>query len=122
MEKKILMVEESDKVREAVCRALSCAGYSVLAVKEGGDALAVLNRDEPLSLVIIGSSVSSTGRVTLARAVRKHPWRSSTPVLFMTPEYLHGMSNEWVRAGATAWIEEPFTKEEFLRTVYTTAA
>ena len=67
---KILVVEDSFTVRELQRSILETAGYAVVTARDGPEALAVLDRDAEIALVITDLEMPGLDGLELTRAIR----------------------------------------------------
>jgi DNA-binding response OmpR family regulator len=71
MKTKILIVDDDPVMLKALEHCLSEAGYTVIAVKDGMEALNVFNTNKDLSLVISDIMMPNISGFTLLSAIRK---------------------------------------------------
>ena len=79
---KILLVEDEDMVRAVAERALSRAGYDVVACPGGEEGLAALADDAEFDLVVSDVVMPGMDGPAMVRAIRQQ--RPEMPVLFMS--------------------------------------
>jgi len=79
----VLVVEDSDDLRELTCRLLTGAGYTVLAASKGPDALELADHhDSPVDLLLTDLSLPGmTGNDLAVAARQRHP---DLQVVFMS--------------------------------------
>jgi two-component system, chemotaxis family, sensor kinase CheA len=115
---KILVVEDSFSVRELQRSILETAGYPIVTARDGRDALAVLDRDSQIALVLTDIEMPELDGMDLTRAIRANPARSSLPVVIVTS---HGSDDErrrGIEAGADAYmVKSGFDQQTLLATV-----
>jgi two-component system, OmpR family, response regulator len=78
---RVLLVEDDDPLREAMSRVLSRAGYEVVAVSNGADAVERGHADRP-DAAVIDVFLRDAGGLGVARGLRQD-W-ADVPVLFIT--------------------------------------
>jgi len=115
---KVLVVEDSFTVRELQRSILEAAGYSVVTARDGRDALAVLDRDAGVSLVITDLEMPELDGIGLTRAIRAGPARSSLPVIIVTSRAAEEDRLSGIEAGADAYMAKgSFDQQALLATV-----
>lgn len=115
MSKSILIVEDEKILRISLADALKAEGYTVLAVDDGNEALAVLTEGE-FSLVITDIRLPGAGGNDILRAsLAESP---ATPVIMMTGYGSIKDAVEAMRVGAFDYITKPFDLDEMLVTVH----
>ncbi len=115
---KVLVVEDSFTVRELQRSILEAAGYSVVTARDGRDALAVLDRDAGVSLVITDLEMPGLDGIGLTRAIRAGTARSSLPVIIVTSRAAEEDRLSGIEAGADAYMaKRSFDQQALLATV-----
>jgi two-component system chemotaxis sensor kinase CheA len=115
---KVLVVEDSFTVRELQRSILEAAGYSVVTARDGRDALAVLDRDAGVSLVITDLEMPELDGIGLTRAIRAGSARSSLPVIIVTSRAAEEDRLSGIEAGADAYMaKRSFDQQALLATV-----
>ena len=104
---RILFVEDDAEVAEVTAELLRDIGYQPVEARDGDSALAALERDPTIALVL--SDIVMPGRVSgleLARTLRKH--RPELPVLLATgySQYVSPAASE-----GFALVEKPYRRE-----------
>jgi PAS domain S-box-containing protein len=112
----VLLVEDEEAVKKLVERILGSLGYTVLAAGTGMEALALLEEDRPVDLLLTDVVLPGGMRGdALAQAASRV--RPDLPIIFMS-----GYVHEWV-AGAGRiqpginYLAKPFRSEELARMV-----
>jgi two-component system chemotaxis sensor kinase CheA len=115
---RILVVEDSFTVRELQRSILETAGYPVVTARDGRDALAAINRDPEIGLVVTDLEMPELSGLGLIRAIRADRAHSSLPVIIVTS---HGSAEEQrqgIEAGADASMaKQSFDQQTLLATV-----
>ncbi len=94
---RILLVEDSQFIRNGVKLALQRGGYHVTEAQDGAEALAILekvagNPNQEFKVMVTDIEMPKMDGLTLTRKVREHPVLSELPVLFHTS--LSGKANQ----------------------------
>lgn len=106
--KTILVVEDEQMVREAVCSYLERKGFRVLAAETGSEALTLFER-ETISFVVLDLMLPDVSGEEVCARLRK---RSRVPILMLTAKtaeenLLHGL-----QIGADDYMTKPFSLKE----------
>ncbi len=116
MSKKILIVDDSESIREIVSFTLENAGYTVLTANDGQDALKFLNGDK-IDLIITDLHMPVMDGIELIKKVRQNETYKYIPILFLTTESQTEKKIEAKNAGATGWIIKPFMPAKLIEAV-----
>jgi two-component system chemotaxis response regulator CheY len=116
MTKNILIVDDSESIRELVGLTLETAGYNVYKGFDGRDALSLLDGRD-IHLIITDLNMPNMDGIEYLKEVRKKENYFSTPVLVLTTESQQAKKDEAKAAGATGWIIKPFVSEKLLEIV-----
>ncbi|PLX13610.1 MAG: two-component system response regulator [Marinilabiliales bacterium] len=116
MKKRILIVDDSESIREVLSFTLENAGYDVLAGVDGEDAQKYLN-GEPIALVITDLHMPNKDGIGFIKDVRAHEDYKRVPILFLTTESQTAKKMEAKSAGATGWIVKPFVPQKLLAAI-----
>ncbi|OFX75680.1 MAG: two-component system response regulator [Bacteroidetes bacterium GWE2_29_8] len=116
MGKTILIVDDSESIREVVSFTLEGAGHSVLKGVDGQDALKLLDGKD-IDLIITDLHMPIMDGISLIREVRQKEQYKFVPILFLTTESQTEKKMEAKEAGATGWIVKPFVPEKLLAAI-----
>ena len=118
MKKNILIVDDSESIRELVGNSLENAGYTVIKGVNGKDGIRQLKTyPDTVSLIITDLFMPEMDGIELIREIRKDDEYEYTPILMLTTESQQEKKLEGKRAGATGWIVKPFEEHKLLRTI-----
>jgi two-component system chemotaxis response regulator CheY len=116
MEKTILIVDDSESIRDVVNFTLENAGYKVLIGIDGSDALKHLSGPE-IHLVITDFHMPNMDGISLIKEIRAREQHQYVPILLLTTESQTAKKEEAKAAGATGWIVKPFVQDKLLTVV-----
>lgn len=116
MKKKVLIVDDSESIREAVSFTLSNADYEVSKAVDGIDALEML-KTSSFQLIITDLHMPNMDGLSLIKEVRAHEEYKFLPILFLTTESQGLKKEEAKNAGATGWVVKPFVPEKLVAVV-----
>lgn len=113
MAKRILIVDDSESIRQIVGIALRRAGYETAEAANGQEALTKLDGGK-LHLIISDVNMPLMNGIEFVKKVRQHATAKFTPVVMLTTEGQDDMKMRGKEAGAKAWITKPFNPPQLL--------
>lgn len=114
LSKKILVVEDDARLRDAVCETLRLAGFQVDSAENGNEALEKLERCEP-SLVVTDLQMDGMDGMELINRLKSRS--PGLPVVMVTAHGSVQKAVEAMRAGASDFLLKPFQAEVLLEMV-----
>ena len=119
MKKTILIVDDSESIRELVGKILQNAGYQVYKGINGKDALDnMASIKEPISLFITDLIKPVMDGFGFINEIRNNEDYKFTPILMLTTESNMEMKLEAKKAGVTGWMVKPFEEQKLLKIVH----
>ena len=101
---KILLIEDSKMLRIAGTRALTRAGYEVVAAEDGEQALRFA-REKPPDLIVLDMMLPKVTGLDVLRALKSDPLTQGAPVIVLSG--LSGANREkLINEGAAAFLEK----------------
>jgi len=113
---KILVVDDSNSIRDMVSFTLKSAGYQTVEAKDGLQGLSAAKASS-FDLVISDVNMPNMDGIALCSELRKLPNFKFTPILMLTTESSGDMKLRGKEAGATGWLVKPFNPEKLLATI-----
>jgi len=113
---KILVVDDSNSIRDMVSFTLKSAGYQTVEAKDGQEGLTSA-KSTNFDLVISDVNMPIMDGISLCQELRKMPSFKFTPILMLTTESSTDMKMKGKAAGATGWLVKPFNPEKLLATI-----
>ncbi|NOZ11334.1 MAG: sigma-54-dependent Fis family transcriptional regulator [Gammaproteobacteria bacterium] len=110
----ILVVEDDESLRQALCDTLGLAGYEVTACADGSEALAFLARSD-IAMVVTDIKMAPMDGHALLKQIKSQ--RRDLPVLLMTAHGSIQQAVEAMRDGAVDYLVKPFEAEVLVNTV-----
>ncbi len=107
----ILVVEDDDNLREAICDTLELAGQAVIAASGGKEALKKLE-GQAVSLIVSDVRMMPMDGIALLKEIRKH--YAHLPVVLMTAYADVDRAVEAMRSGACDFLLKPFEPKALL--------
>jgi two-component system chemotaxis response regulator CheY len=117
MAKNILIVDDSESIREVVGLALRSEGYNVIVGEDGQHGLELLLENKNVNLIISDLNMPRLDGISFLKEVRKLETFKYLPILILTTESQESKKIEAKNSGATGWIIKPFVKEKLLAVV-----
>jgi two-component system cell cycle sensor histidine kinase/response regulator CckA len=114
---RILVVDDEEYVLATAVQLLRLSGYEVLSASHGEEALAVLARSGPLSLVLTDLAMPGMNGRELGERIRAlHP---NLPVLYMSGYFNDPKLSPAPAAAEAGYLAKPFTNKQLLAAVRT---
>src|SRR3989441_12793040 len=112
---RILIVDDEEVLREVLDAVLRREGFEVVMASSGEQALAVLDGDDNIDLVILDVMLPGISGIDTLRAMRiANPY---LPVIVITAYSSIDGAIEAMKQGAFHYIPKPFKNEEVILTV-----
>ena len=105
--KKVLVVDDSETVRQQLGDALSRAGLEVVEARDGLDGLERVAEHHDLSVLILDVNMPRMNGLDMLEKLKADPKTAGLPVLILTTEAQSSMVARAKRAGAKAWLIKP---------------
>ncbi|WP_040587962.1 response regulator [Alkalispirochaeta alkalica] len=112
---RILAVDDSVSMRHMLAMILADEGHDVVIASDGADALNRL--DCAFDLIITDINMAGMDGLELVRRIRAGDVCPYLPIIILTTEGGADKKREGLRAGATAWITKPFSRDLLIGTI-----
>jgi len=116
MLKQILIVDDSESIREVLAFSIANAGYEVLVACDGLDALKYFD-GRTIDLLLTDYHMPKLNGLELILKVRQLEPYKFLPILVLTTENQLKIMKEARECGATGWLTKPFNTEKLLQTL-----
>ncbi len=116
MSKTILIVDDSDSLREVVGIALKNAGYEVIEGADGQEGLKQLD-GKKVHLIISDVNMPNMNGIEMVQKIKEMDAYKFTPIIMLTTESGDDMKEQGRSAGVKAWMVKPFKPEQMLDAV-----
>ncbi len=116
MSKTIMVVDDSESIRQVISIALKGAGYEVIEACDGQDALNKLGGPK-VHLIVSDVNMPVMDGISLVKQLKAHPQHKFTPIMMLTTEAQESKMLEGKAAGAKAWLTKPFQPPQLLAAV-----
>lgn len=111
MSDKVLVVDDSQTVRQQVQFALSQAGYEVVEAEDGLDGWEKLTGDDGIGLIICDVNMPRMNGLELVEKIHESGNYSNVPIVMLTTEGAPALIQRAKKAGAKGWVVKPFKAE-----------
>src|SRR5258706_1387894 len=114
--KKVLIIEDDQKIALALCVRLKARGYTTWIAEDAinGLKLAVANRPD---LILLDISLPAGNGLRLAEHLKTLPDTRRTPVIFATASKESDLRQKAIELGAAGLLRKPYDAETLLRVV-----
>lgn len=117
MAKCVLVVDDSETVRQVLQLTLHNAGFDVIEAEDGDDALNKLANAPVVDMLITDLNMPNMDGLELIRRIRADKGHRFTPIVMLTTESSEEKKRAGREAGASGWIVKPFKPEQLLKVV-----
>jgi two-component system chemotaxis response regulator CheY len=115
--KKVLIVDDSETIRQQLGRALSAVGMAVVEATDGVDGLERAFECDDLSVIVLDINMPRLNGLDVLDRLRENPKTAPIPVLILTTEAQNSMIARAKQAGAKAWMIKPVKMDLFVNVV-----
>ncbi|MGC4093429.1 MAG: response regulator [Polyangiaceae bacterium] len=115
-ERKVLIVDDSETIRQQVASALEQAGFGVVEACDGIDGLECASANE-LCMVILDVNMPRLSGLEMLERLKSDPRHAKLPVLMLTTEVQQSMIERAKKAGARGWMIKPVKMDQLVSTV-----
>lgn len=112
----VIVVDDSDDIRDVLTLMLEAEGYKVLPVEDGETALLMTKRIQP-AFITLDIRLPREDGAEILRHLKSDPETSAIPVLVITGQ--SNLREEVLASGADGVLMKPFELEEMQRLVRT---
>ncbi len=105
--RRVLVVEDEQRIRELVCAQLRRAGYEASGVSDGRDGLQRL-LGESFDVVVLDLMLPGMDGMTICRTVRQEGVNRDVPILILTARRAEADKVEGFTVGADDYVTKPF--------------
>src|ERR1700722_4146955 len=105
--KKILVIEDNQKVRENIAEILELSNYKVLTASEGKAGVEIALKENP-DLIVCDIMMPVLDGYGVLHLLNKHKETFSTPFIFLTAKSEKSDFRKGMELGADDYITKPF--------------
>jgi two-component system, cell cycle response regulator len=109
---RVLVVDDDREVREALTEILVSNGYDAIAARNGEEALAVLDRDDNVDLVLLDVNMPEPDGFDILRSLKLRERRRDVPVICISARNAVEDRVAGLKLGAVDYLAKPFDVQE----------
>jgi CheY-like chemotaxis protein len=113
---RILAVEDSSTILNALTQMLAREGYDVATATDALSAFAALQTTKP-DLILLDIGLPGIGGIELCVAIRQTPRYATVPIIMVTGSHKQVDFRLAQHFGANAYITKPYVETELLSTI-----
>jgi len=114
MANKILIVDDSETIRQRVASALEQAGFATITARDGIEGLVAAQKEAP-AMVILDVNMPRMNGLDMLESLNVKS--SGLAVLLLTTEVQPSLMARAKKAGARGWMVKPVNLEQLVATV-----
>jgi CheY-like chemotaxis protein len=116
--KKILIAEDERDIRDLISFTLKFAGYEVVAVVNGEEAVKTAQTDRP-DLIIMDGRMPKMSGYEACEKIKQMDETKDIPVVFLSAKGQESEIQAGLKAGALEYLLKPFAPDELIKRVQT---
>jgi len=115
--KKILIVDDSETIRQQVKRTLEQAGWATVEATDGIDGLAQAELHPDIAMALLDVNMPRLNGLDMLEKLRASAPFASVPVLMLTTEAEPALIDRAKKLGAKGWIVKPVAPQLLVNAV-----
>ena len=108
---KAIVIDDSRAIRMILRKTLENLGYEVSEAGNGKEALAVVEREPAVSLMLVDWNMPEMNGLEFVKCLRSRPGFSQVTLMMVTTETEIEQMITALEAGANEYVMKPFTEE-----------
>ncbi len=116
MGKKVIVIDDSQTIRQQVASALGQHGFEVVEAFDGKDGLEVIERTRDASLILCDVNMPKKSGLELLETIRQ-TGAKAPPILMLTTEGQPQLIERARKSGAKGWLVKPIKADVLLAAV-----
>ena len=112
--KRVLVVDDSETVRQHLATTLVPAGFEIVEAEDGEVGAKVLESDVVIDAVLCDVNMPRMNGIEMVERVMKDPRHATLPILMLTTEGQASLIRRAKDAGARGWIVKPFKPAQLI--------
>lgn len=113
---KILIAEDERDIRDLITFTLKFAGFEVVAVSNGEEAVDAALKEVPDLILLDGRMPKMTGYKACVK-IKSEPEIQNIPIVFLSAKGQESEIQEGLDAGAVEYLLKPFAPDELIKRV-----
>ncbi|MES2744649.1 MAG: response regulator [Bdellovibrionota bacterium] len=114
MTKKILIVDDSEAIRQQVNFTLAKGGYEIIEAEDGRDAMEKMRSNDDISLIISDVNMPVMTGLEMLEAMKAEGSFPSVPIIMLTTVGITALIGRAKKAGANGWLVKPFNPDHLV--------
>jgi two-component system, chemotaxis family, chemotaxis protein CheY len=115
--KKVLVVDDSQSIRNEVSEALAPSGFDVIEASDASEAFSRLAENPDVNLMLLDVNMPGMSGLEVLERIRREQPSIAFPILMLTTEAERTLVERAKKAGAKAWLLKPVKPHLLLNTV-----
>jgi two-component system chemotaxis response regulator CheY len=115
MDKRILVVDDSQSIRIVIRSVLEEQGYQVEEAENGRVALELLQADGDFRMILTDVNMPEMDGIKFVNEAKKLDSMKFIPFCILTSEHTAEMKQKGKDAGAKAWLVKPFEPDKLIK-------
>ncbi len=116
---RILVADDDPVIRHLVCSIVKSEGYEVVIAEDGREALKILQTDTDFKGAIFDMMMPHIEGIDVIRYMRTEKRFMRIPVMMITSEQDFRLAGKTFAAGATLFLQKPFTHAQLKTMLHT---
>ena len=119
MKKKVMVIDDSQTIREVIELTLMSSGFSVIQACDGVDALKKIN-GRNIDCIVCDVNMPKMDGITFLDNIKNNDIYSScrfVPIIMLTTEAGKEKKEEGEKLGARVWMVKPFLPEKLVEAI-----
>jgi DNA-binding response OmpR family regulator len=113
---KILVADDERDIRELIGFTLRFAGFSVVLVADGIEAIERASLEQP-DLILLDVRMPKITGYEVCRQLKENPATSTIPIVFLSAKGQEGEIKQGLDSGAVEYIVKPFAPDDLTNQV-----
>lgn len=113
---KVMVIDDSNTIRRSAKLFLSSAGFDIIEVEDGFDALSKIMEEEP-DLVFIDVLMPNLDGLQTCQIIKKNPMFKNLPIIILSSKDGEFDKAKGLMMGANDYLVKPFTKDSIIKVV-----
>lgn len=113
---KVMVIDDSNTIRRSAKLFLSSAGFDIIEVEDGFDALSKIMEEEP-DLVFIDVLMPNLDGLQTCQIIKRNPMFKKLPIIILSSKDGEFDKAKGLMMGANDYLVKPFTKDSIIKVV-----
>lgn len=113
---KIMVIDDSKTIRSSARLFMEKAGYEIIEVEDGFDALSKIMEEEP-DLVFIDVLMPNLDGLQTCQIIKRNPMFKNLPIIILSSKDGEFDKAKGMMMGANDYLVKPFTKDSIIKVV-----